>query len=239
MKVFLSGNSSDALTSIKNEKIKYYLYSFYYFDPITFKIALDITTKELLIDSGAHTFQSGAKTNYFDFCDKYCEFIKKYDCDKIKGYFELDVDHELNYEQILELRKKLESVTNKIIPVWHKERGIEKFIEYTKKYKWVGIAGFKNQDIKDEQFILFNKVAKQNGCKLHGLGLTRFDVLKKNNFYSVDSASWIGSARFGKLYKFKDGQLKILKEKQKKEARKEGFLWNLKEWKKYVNAVDK
>ena len=39
----------------------------------------------------------------------------------------MDVDNIIGYEKVLELRKILLEATDKIIPVWHKNRGIDEF----------------------------------------------------------------------------------------------------------------
>ena len=73
----------------------------------------------------------------------------------------------------MEYRKILESVSDKIIPVWHNNRGVEDFIEMCKKYKGkkIAITGFANNDIKDSQYSLFINTAHKYGCKIHILGL--------------------------------------------------------------------
>ena len=107
----------------------------------------------------------------------------------------------IGYEKVLELRGILESVTDKIIPVWHKNRGVEDFVQMCKKYsgKIVAITGFRNEDIKDEQYIKFLKVAKKYNCKVHYLGMTRKSILDKVPFDYTDSSSWSMQGAFGKV----------------------------------------
>lgn len=122
----------------------------------------------------------------------------------------MDVDNILGYDKVLELRKILESVSNKIIPVWHKNRGIQDFKDMCKKYsgKVVAITGFKNEDIKDEQYLMFLKYAKKYNCKVHCLGMTRKKILDKVPFDFVDSSSWVQSSIFGRI----DNKGKVSKE---------------------------
>lgn len=158
-------------------------------------------TKEILIDSGAHSFQKGKKVDWLEYTKQYAKFIKEYDKPNVIGYFEMDVDNIIGYDKVLELRKILEEVSDKIIPVWHKNRGIEDFKNMCKKYsgKIVAITGFKNEDIKDEQYLMFLKYAKKYNCKVHCLGMTRKKVLDKVPFDYVDSSSWVQNVVYGRI----------------------------------------
>ena len=157
----------------------------------------------LLIDSGAHSFQHGKKVDFLDYTKKYAEFIKRNtDNPKIEGFFEMDIDNVVGYEKVLEYRKILEEVSDKIIPVWHNNRGVEDFVDMCKKYtgKKIAITGFANNDIKDSQYNLFINTAHKYGCKIHILGLTRYELIKDLNLGkddSVDSSSWKQTAIFG------------------------------------------
>lgn len=206
MKIFLS-----ALENGRNFELfpmMYNLMSYYYITKQDKKFVNDIikNSQLILIDSGAHSFQKGKKVNWEEYTHQYAEWIKQNDCEKIIGYFEMDIDPAgYPYEFVLHLRKILESVSNKIIPVWHKNRGIEDYIEMCKKYsgKIIAITGFKNEDIKDEQYIKFLKVAWKYGCKVHCLGMTRTKILDKVPFDYVDSSTWRQQAVYGRVFKDK------------------------------------
>ena len=182
-------------------------------------------SEEILIDSGAHSFQKGKKVDWIKYTEEYADFIKKFDNSKVLGYFEMDVDNIIGYEKVLELRKILENVSKKIIPVWHKNRGIEEFKKMCKDYsgKIIAITGFKNEDIKDEQYLIFLKYAKKYNCKVHCLGMTRKKVLDKVPFDYVDSSSWKQAGIFGRI----EGKGKVSKDFSKKK-REIVFLENYK-----------
>ena len=158
-------------------------------------------SEEVMIDSGAHSFQKGKKVDWLEYTKEYAEFIKEFDKPNVVGYFEMDVDNIIGYENVLKLRKILESVSDKIIPVWHKNRGIDDFKEMCKKYagKIVAVTGFKNEDIKDHQYLMFLKYAKKYGCKVHCLGMTRKKVLDVVPFDYVDSSSWVQQTVYGNI----------------------------------------
>ena len=211
MKIFLSAleNGSTCYSSKKplakyfvesGVKLKWNLMSYYYLRG-QYELGEYIrdNSEEILIDSGAHSFQKGKKVDWLQYTKDYAEFIKKFDRPKVIGYFEMDVDNIIGYERVLELRKILESVTDKIIPVWHKNRGIEEFKKMCQEYqgKIVAITGFKNEDIQDHQYIMFLKYAKKYNCKVHCLGMTRKKILDKVPFDYVDSSSWKQQGIYG------------------------------------------
>lgn len=241
MKIFLS--AIENTTSSKNAgvvnmaelivkkgiRMKYNLMSFFYIKQ-RMQLATFIrdNTDEILIDSGAHSFQKGKKVDWLEYTKKYTEFIKEFDRPNVIGYFEMDVDNIIGYDKVLELRKLLEQVSNKIIPVWHKNRGIEEYKKMCRDYagKVVAITGFKNEDIQDHQYLMFLKYAKKYNCRVHCLGMTRKKVLDKVPSDYVDSSSWVQASIFGRI-----GNGKVTKEFSKNN-RERVFLENYKEAKK-------
>ena len=209
MKIFLSavegGSAQKAINEIvKTKKLKYNLMSFYYIKPnnIDYVNFIRDNSELILIDSGAHSFQFGKKVDWVEYTKKYAEFIQKFDRPNVLGYFEMDIENIIGYNKVLELRKILENVSNKIIPVWHPDRGIKDYEEMCKKYhdKVIAIGGFRGTDIKDSQFLMFLKVAKKYNCKVHCLGMTRTKVLDKVPFDFTDSSTWLAQVRFGNVY---------------------------------------
>lgn len=203
MKVFLSGLEASGEFDDIDRIVKHYKYmliSFYYTKQDVFERILN-KSELMIIDSGAHSFQKGKKVNWKEYTEKYAEWIKANDCDKIVGYFEMDVDNIIGYDHVLELRKILEAASDKIIPVWHKNRGIQDFKDMCDRYagRVIAITGFKNEDIKDDQYIMFLKYAKEHGCKVHCLGMTRKSILNTVPFDFVDSSSWKQQALYGRI----------------------------------------
>lgn len=181
-------------TNGKKVALKYNLISFYYARRNLDKAQYIRDNSELIyVDSGAHSFQKGIKVKWDKYIKDYCEFIKMFDRPNVLGFFELDIDKIIGLDKVLEIRKQLLNVNHKIIPVWHKNRGIEDYKKMCQEYsgKIVAISGFKNEDIRDEDFPYFVSVAKKYGTKIHCLGMGREKIMKQNNFYSVDCASWV------------------------------------------------
>lgn len=202
MKIFLSaveGSYSDKILQVM-PKDAWNLISFYYAKKNLKKVAEIKNRSELmLVDSGAHSFQKGAKVEWDSYTDEYCQFIKDFDEEKVLGYFEMDVDNIIGYDKVLELRRKMLKVTDKVIPVWHKNRGVAEFTKMCQEFsgKIVAITGFRNEDIRDDQYLMFVKEAWKYGCKIHCLGLTRAEVLNKVPFDFTDSSSWLQEVVYG------------------------------------------
>jgi hypothetical protein len=159
-------------------------------------------TDEVMVDSGAHSFQKGVKVDYESYTREYAAWIQRIDRPNIVAYFEMDVDNMIGYERVLELRKILTDVSDKIVPVWHKNRGIKEYVKMCEEYsgKIVSIPTLKSLgEMKEEQYGVFLRKAWEHGCKLHALGMTRKKVLDTIPFDYVDSSSWMQFLRYGKM----------------------------------------
>ena len=219
------------------------LESFYYADEWTEK-AIPLLDK-FLLDSGAFTFMSNVKDSKkvdFDaYLTRYINFINKND---VKLFFELDVDSVVGYEKVKQMRKRLESETQKkCIPVWHKSRGLEEWYKLTSEYDYVAIGGIVSKEITRQEYKYFPKlleIARENGCKVHGLGFTNLEGLKKYKFYSVDSTAWTTGNRFGSVYKF-NGHTMVKyskKDGQKLADSRAVAVNNFNEWVKFQKYAD-
>lgn len=164
------------------------LMSYYYLrNDVEFAVAVRDMSDLVMIDSGAHSFQKGTKVKWDEYTHAYAAFIREFDRPNVVGYFEMDVDNVIGYPKVLELRSILERESGhpeKIIPVWHKNRGIKDFKDMCASHagRVIAITGFKNEDIRDEQYTMFLKEAKRHGCRVHCLGMTRKAVLDRVPF---------------------------------------------------------
>lgn len=157
----------------------------------------------VLIDSGAHTMQKGARVDYDRYTEEYAEWIRGFDRPNVLGYFEMDVDNIIGYDAVLRLREKLMKrcgCPEKIIPVWHRNRGVEEFKAMCAERKGgiVAITGFRNDDVRDEQYPMFLKCAWQAGCELHCLGMSRSGIMDKVPFDYCDSSTWGHCVTYGR-----------------------------------------
>lgn len=212
MKVFLSALENAAASGTgqqlahymadKGIRFKYNLMSYFYArkKPELTEFIRD-HSELVMIDSGAHSFQKGLHVDWEAYTDQYAEFIQRFDRPHVVGYFEMDVDNVIGYERVLRLRSRLEAVSDKIIPVWHKGRGIHEFKRMCEDYagRIVAVTGFKNEDIQDHQYMMFLKYAWDHGCQVHCLGMTRKKILDSVPFDYVDSSSWLQQSLYGKI----------------------------------------
>lgn len=204
MKIFISAadHTIDADFIIPNlPRMKYNMVSYYTIRKKDITPILD-NTDEIMVDSGAHSLQKGSNVDWEAYTREYAAWIKKIDRPNIIAYFEMDVDNLIGYERVLELRKILDDVTDKIVPVWHKNRGIDDYIKMCEDYsgKIVSIPTLKSLgEIKEKQYGMFLRKAWEHNCKLHALGMTRIKVLDTIPFDYVDSASWMQFLIYGQL----------------------------------------
>ena len=219
------------------------LESFFYADQLTEQVLP--FTSDFLLDSGAFSFMTsakGSKVNWVEYIDSYADFIKR---NNIEKFIELDIDPIVGYPQVVEYRKYLESkVGKKCIPVWHRSRGIEEFKKSCEEYPYVAVGGLVTKEIKTTEYGIFDfliKEAHSRGAKIHGLGLTNIQAIKKYRFDSVDSSSWTCGNRFGFIWKFTgDGFSKYPKPKgcRIKDPYKIAE-YNFNEWVKFQRYAEK
>lgn len=162
--------------------------------------------ENFLLDSGAFTYMNGSdssKINWYEYIERYADFINK---NKVEKFIEVDIDSIVGYEKVKELRKLLIQKTNKLpIPVWHKSRGKDEFIKMAEEFPYIALGGIAIKTIKRTEYKFFPwfiDIAHKNNTKIHGLGLTNMEAIKKYKFDSVDSSSWTCGNRFGMVYKF-------------------------------------
>lgn len=189
-KIFLSALEASPEFAYIDERIPHYLFNLMSFYYIKDEIFTKIKNKSelVLVDSGAFSFQQGRKVDWIDYTKKYSEFIEKYNDDKkVLGFFEMDIDPlTSDYALTLSLRNILTTVSNKIIPVWHKNRGIEDFKNMCKnpihKDRIIAITGQNGEspDLRVSDYSSFVAYAHYCGCKVHCLGMTTKKNIKNS-----------------------------------------------------------
>lgn len=242
MKVFLAG--TDLLKSYPEElkKCKFQLASFYNIQDWIIPYCLN--AEDFLLDSGAFTFMQNNKkvVDWNEYIEKYADFINR---NNIQNFFELDIDGIVGYSKVLEFRKKLERLTNKlVIPVWHKSRGIEEYKRMCDEYSYVAIGGIVSKEIKPAQYTAFPSMiaeAHRRGAKVHGLGFTSTSYFDKIKFDSVDSTTWNVGGKFGNICVFspKSFMKRRIQQKQKRCVKqKELMIYNWNEWIKFQKYAE-
>lgn len=228
-------------------KDAFILQSFFYVSDFTEEIIIP-NCKDFLLDSGAFTFIQKAKNNvdWSEYTKRYAAFINK---NKIKKFFELDIDSIVGYEKVIELRKQLEDLTgSQPIPVWHQNRGAEEFIHMCEEYPYVAIGGLVGGGGNSSEysqkywglFPWFINNAHKHGAKIHALGFTSMKGLHQYKFDSVDSSSWVSGNRFGMIYYFDGKTIKqISKPPGKRVKTNQAAIHNFNEWKKFSKYAER
>lgn len=198
---------------------------------------------KFILDSGAFSFITSLKEkklNWNEYVISYGNFIKEHD---VKLFFELDIDPIVGLKEVERLRNLLEKTAErKCIPVWHKSRGLQYWKDMCKNYDYIAIGGIVTQEIKRTEYQIFNpllKIAAQNNCKVHGLGFTNLEGIKKYKFYSVDSTAWLSGNKFGSVYLF-NGTTMIKQNKKPGQRVKtnDTVIHNFKEWVKFSQYAE-
>lgn len=246
MKVYLAGNAPWREAGIYNKAIEkynpYILESYYYIrNNSEWIMEMRPFMKDFLLDSGAFTFLNEAGNhNWQKYVEEYAAFINKHDVDY---FFELDIDPIVGLKEVERLRHLLEKLTGKkCIPVWHKSRGLDYWKKMVQEYDYVSIGGIVTKEIKPKDYPIFGvliKIANQHKCKVHGLGFTNMDGLRKYKFYSVDSTAWLYGNRGGFLYQFNGTGLDKIQPKNMRLKGRPAAMYNFTEWLKFSHYADR
>lgn len=226
------------------EVYDYHLLSSFYY--ITETIAKTIPRyKSFMLDSGIFTYlnspEKGENFDWQKYANQYGNFVKKHN---IRNYIEIDVDRFLGLDEVERLRRYLEGIVGwKCMPVWHMNRGWDKWLEICRDYRYICFGAFITDNLRMEKYKYipaFLREAARQGTKVHGLGFTRTLDLIKYKFYSVDSSTWQGGARFGQTFMFQNGTIKQFRREKNKRATKVRELTNhnLREWIKFSEYAE-
>lgn len=250
MDVYLSG-----ISGIKNQLIKgeiradevFALESFYSMQK--WEIPFLSSFSKFMLDSGAFTFMYSPKhesVNWEEYADAYADFVKEHD---IKLFFELDIDSIVGLGKVEQLRHRIEQrAGRKSIPVWHKNRGKDYFVQMCKEYDYVAIGGLVKSggnDVHERYFPWFINTAHKYGAKIHGLGYTNTAKLSRYRFDSVDSTTWTNAGRFGELHRFTGSSIEVIRsielgqKVRRLRSPKEAAVFNFNEWMKFQRYASK
>ena len=157
----------------------------------------------LFLDSGA--FSAWSKGEQIDI-DKYIEFIKnkqRY----LSHYANLDVIGDS--EQTWKNQKKMEAAGLNPMPCFHFGEDLKYLTNYylIGKYAYIALGGMVGRNSKElVQWLdnLFsNYLCDKEGnpkIKVHGFGMTSFNIMFRYPWFSVDSTSWSICGRMGGIY---------------------------------------
>jgi len=136
------------------------------------------------------------------YLDDYIEFIHKYK-DQLMGYVNLDIIY--NAEQSYDNQKYMESNGLRPIPVFHYGEDFKWLKKYVEEYDYIGIGGVAG-GVTMQQFVntlgdkSFEIVEEINpDIKIHGFAVTSLNLMKRYNWWSCDSTTWLKHAAYGNV----------------------------------------
>lgn len=158
----------------------------------------------VFIDSGAFSAMTqGVKIDI----DNYIAFIKTHK-EHVDIVANLDVigDAEASYNNYLYIKSKgLEPLA-----VYHFNTDIKYLIKYLEQTKFIAFGGMVGNS--SNQLIpwldrCFTVIRKYWPVKVHSFGVTSKALIRRYPFYSMDSTSWLSSARYGGITEYKNGNV--------------------------------
>jgi hypothetical protein len=155
------------------------------------------------LDSGAYSVAT--KKIKIDL-DDYIEYIKKMG---LKTYAALDVigDAAKSKENYIYMRKN----GVEPIPCFHINEPFEYLEYYLSESKYIALGGVallkRENKVRPWLSHCFSIIKKKPAVKVHGFGITIWNILTSFPFYSVDSTSWQNPARYQQHFDFSMGKL--------------------------------
>lgn len=155
----------------------------------------------LFADSGAFSAATqGAEIKI----DEYAKWIKTHE-HRFETYANFDViGDEVQTAKNQEYLEKEYDL--KPLPVFHVGADFQILDEMMKRYDYIALGGLVPYSTDRQNlmkyFITCFKMARTNGTKFHGFGMTNWQLMKSFPWHSVDSSSWNRGAMFGQLSLF-------------------------------------
>lgn len=137
--------------------------------------------------------------------------------EQIEIYSEFDAT-QLGRGYIAEKRESVrEQLFDKFLPIWREEDGVEGLYSLGEHFGRVGIAQthIRGRDLIPTLSRLINQ-----GIELHGLAMTKPDIMQAVRWTSISSTSWTTPQRYGDTIIWSHNQLRRYPKSMKEQARK-------------------
>lgn len=198
------------------DKAIHKLESFHYIKDGKYADIIRQHNDKVFLDSGAFSFFT--KGEHIDI-DKYIEFVYK-NRDII-----LDVDNIGLYSVLDDVRSAKNTYENQVymeqnglkpLPCFHYGEDVSMLKKYIDNYEYITLGGMVPISTKQLYYWLddiwnkyLTKEDKTARIKVHGFGLTTFELMEPYPWFSVDSSTWVQNANFGMITSHKYGTLNI------------------------------
>lgn len=179
--------------------------------------------QSIFLDSGAYTINSADEEKYTvgelrDIASAYMAFVHA-NLDRVDMVSEFDA-LVLGRDWIEAMREDFydDIPEEKFLPIWHPEWGVEELDRLARKYSRVGVP----QTAMGGRNLVptLNALVQKYGTKLHGVAMTKPDVMTAVRWDSVASTSWLSPSQYGDTIVWTGNELKRYPKKYKDQARK-------------------
>lgn len=218
MRIYLAGyyNGKASAYAIERDAYDWFLESYHYINTRRHCAMIRADKRTIFLDSGAFSaFTQGVEIRLSDYAD----FVRR-NKDILHTVSNLDDLHK-NEKKTWENQKALEATLpgTYILPVFHTREDpawLKKYIDAG--YSYIAIGGMvaeSNQWLEKWLDDVWDKWLTDDAghprVKVHGFGLTTFDLMLKYPWFSVDSTRWVLAGRYGTILLPDDnGRISIL-----------------------------
>lgn len=230
MSIVISGVESDTYFDIVVRKngIRFVLMSYHYLQkkPKSFlkERMEEFPDLRIFIDSGAHTFfqkidEYRQKDEKFwdKYLTKYTEFVKE-NKDFLFACANLDIEAIVGIDTVDKWNDKYFNLVEEsgvdVCYIWHSERGETGWEEYAKKHSYIGLSMANDKEATVQRLMKRIKVAEKYNTRVHGMALTKTEILVRVPFFSADSTTWLVGQQYGELNWFDGRKMKRLSKDQ-------------------------
>lgn len=235
--VFFSSSSWNDTKQLRDFDIRELLVSYHYIRKN--KATFENMMRELheiggifMADSGVFSFVNGFQPEdmekathpefWLEYLEEYVNWLWEWK-DYIYVAANFDLDRFVGSRQVYKWNKQyfepLEKAGLQIVYVAHDTPSdpiaLRQFEYYCRRYKYVGV----NQALKPFARKYY-ELAEKYRVRVHGFAWTELELLKKYPFFSVDSTTWLGGARYGTTYTYDGKNFKTVPYYHKSRVRK-------------------
>lgn len=154
--------------------------------------------QHIFLDSGAYSFNKSDSTltedDAMELAASYMSFVVQ-NLDRIELVSEFDAQA-LGRDWLNAMREDFwdEIPGEKFLPIWHAESGRDDLESLASKYPRVGIFA---KDIDDKMLPMLRDIVQRHGTKLHGVAMTKIEIMAWDVWDSFGSNSWLSPSQYG------------------------------------------
>lgn len=157
--------------------------------------------QNVMLDSGGFTINKDdnelSLDELADIASQYMHFVSQ-NIDRLHSVTEFDA-LPLGLDWIRGVREDFwDDLGEKFIPVWHAEYGVEELERLASSYARLAVV---QTEVGERDLApTLNELTRRYGVKLHGLSMTKQDVMKTIRWDSVGSTRWIAPSQYGDTF---------------------------------------